>query len=294
MSLLGECLNSLLQSPIFSLLEEEMKTICTAISSAKLVQLMAPADLDGILALAQLEAAFLDNSLHYRRRVLPPRKHVGRDHVQDLPKVDGLVIHIDSFHESQSNLEITENYIHIVPLLVEVKLGASDKLHHGAVDCVAFCSALSAILAPEGTRVRKQRPMAIAGCWLRQGMEANYDPVMSALRDHLDNEGSIVIRPLPEVPNPAPGMIPGLSERMLKRLSKGWGSMDVDARSSAISELVLPTLRKDGMSTMRLEELIWHRALIPVLKPTLRANSIWQPRIGQKIWIRREYTLVAP
>ena len=38
--------------------------------------------------------------------------------------------------------------------------------------------------------------------------------------------------------------------------------MDVNERSSAISELVLPTLRIEGISTMRLEELIWHRAIV--------------------------------
>ena len=58
-------------------------------------------------------------------------------------------------------------------------------------------------------------------------------------------------------------IVPGLSQRMLKRLAKGWPTMDVDERSSAISELVLPTLRLDGISTMRLEELIWHRVMIP-------------------------------
>ena len=94
-------------------------------------------------------------------------------------------------------------------------------------------------------------------------MDSNYDPVMSILRDHLDDEGSIDICSIPEVPSPAAGMIPGLSDRMLKRLSKGWSGMDVDERSSAISELVLPAMREDGLSTMRLEELIWHRAMIP-------------------------------
>ena len=262
-SLLGELVNSLLQSSIFSSLEGQLNEVREVINSANLVQLMAPADLDGILALAQLEAAFLDNSLQYRRRVLPPRRHIARDHVNELPDVDGLIIHIDPFHESQSLLEISEKYIHIFPLSVEVGFEASENSHHGAVDCVAICSVLSSMLAPEGSRVRKQRAMTISGCWLRQGMEANYDPVMSILRDHLDSEGSIEIRPLPEVLNPAQGMIPGLPERMLKRLSKGWDNMDLDARSAAISELVLPALREDSMSTMRLEELIWHRAVIP-------------------------------
>lgn len=224
---------------------------------------MAPADIEGVLALAQLEAAFLDNALHYRRRVLPPRKHTGRDHVHELPDVDGLIIHIDPFQDSKSTLEITENYIHISPLSVLIKLESSKNDHHGAVECVALCAVISSMLAPEGSRVRKQRSMTISGCWLRQGIDANYDPVMSLLRDHLDAEGSIDICPLPEVPSPVVDIVPGLSQRMLKRLTKGWPTMDVDERSSAISELVLPTLRLDGISTMRLEELIWHRVMIP-------------------------------
>jgi hypothetical protein len=256
-------MNNLLQSVIFSSLEDQLNEICEAINSANLVQLMTSADLDGVLALAQLEAAFLDNSLHYRRRVLPPRRHVGRTHVHELPDVDGLIIHIDPFLESQNLLEISEKYIHIFPLAVELEIGTSEKKHHGALDCVSICAVLASMLSPDGARVRKQRPMAIAGCWLRQGMESNYDPVMSMLRDHLDQEGSIDIRPLPEVPNPAPGMIPGLAERMLKRLAKGWPEMDVEARSAAIGELILPALRMDGISTMRLEELVWHRAMIP-------------------------------
>ena len=237
--------------------------IADQIKTAKLVQLMAPADLEGVLALAQLEAAFLDINLHYRRRVLPPRKHVSRDHIHELPDVDGLIIHIDPFFESQSTFEMEENHIHVFPLLVQIHFESSKKEHHGAVDCVAICAAIASLLAPDGSRVRKQRFLAATGCWLRQGIDSNYDPVMSLLRDHLDREGSIDICPLPEVPNPVVEMIPNFPERMLKRLSKAWVQMDVEQRSSAISELVLPTLRSEGISTMRLEELIWHRCMIP-------------------------------
>jgi ubiquinone biosynthesis protein COQ9 len=56
-------------------------------------------------------------------------------------------------------------------------------------------------------------------------------------------------------------MIPNLSERMLKRLKKAWPSMDVEARTQALSELVLPCLTDSNLSTPRLEELIWHRLL---------------------------------
>ncbi len=283
---LGESVNSLLQTSVFSPLGDELSNVASMISSAKVVQLMAPADIEGVLALAQLESALLDNSQHYRRRVLAPRRHVSRDHVPDLPEVDGLIIHIDPFHETQSSLEVEQNYVHIFPLSVSVKFGSSSKEHNGAVECVAICAAIASILAPEGARVRKQRSMAISGSWLRSGADSDYDPVLSLMRDHLDTEGSIDICPLPEVPLPETEMIPGLSKMMLKRLSKSWPSMDVEQRSSAISELVLPALRMDGISTMRLEELIWHRIMIPGQDVDLasqlhNAISVWPDDMEQ-------------
>ena len=56
--------------------------------------------------------------------------------------------------------------------------------------------------------------------------------------------------------------------------------MDVEHRSSAISELVLPSLRLGGISTMRLEELIWHRAMIPgndvdIASQLYNAQEMW-------------------
>ena len=263
MTQLGESVNNLLQTSIFSSLEEQLSNVAEQIDSAKVIQLMAPADIEGILALAQLESALLDNSQNYHRRVLAPRRHVSRDHEHELPEVDGLIVHIDPFHETQTSLEIKENYIHIFPLAVSVNLGTSNKEHNGALECVAICAAIAAILSADGTRVRKQRSMSISGSWLRGGADANYDPVLSLLRDHLDTEGSIDVCPLPEVPEPVIDMIPGISKMMLKRLKKAWPEMDVEQRSAAISELVLPALRMEGLSTMRLEELVWHRIMIP-------------------------------
>ena len=49
---------------------------------------------------------------------------------------------------------------------------------------------------------------------------------------------------------------------MLKRLRKRWDKMDFDSRSQAISELALPSLSDNVISTPRLEELFWHRLLI--------------------------------
>ncbi len=273
-------MNNLLQSSIFSSLEGDLKEIAIKISNAKVVQLMAPADLEGVLSLAQLESAFLDNSKNYRRRVLAPRRNVSRGFTDDLPNVEGLIVHLDCSHEPQTKFEINENYIRILPQEVTVTFPGSTKEHNGVVECVAICAAIAEILSPEGTRVRKQRPMAYSGSWLRGAADSNYDPVMSLLRDHLDKEGSLDIIPLPEVEMPNVGMVPGFSKMMLNRLSRAWKDMDLDERSSAISELVLPALRIDGISTMRLEELIWHRAIVSgsevdIASQLYLAGSVW-------------------
>jgi hypothetical protein len=256
-------MNDLSQTSLFSSHHDVYEEICIKIKSSKMIHLMASADLESIIALSQLEAALLDCGLAYRRRVLPSLRHTPRDEVTKLPETEGMVIYIDSFSDSVQALNSNELNIQILPIAIEMKFDDSDNSHHGAIDCVATCGVLAAMLAPQGARVRKQRSMIIGGSWLRQSLEVNYAPVMAIIRDHLDEEGSLDIRPLPEVPSPAQGMIPGLSDRMLKRLVKSWPKMDIDQRSSAISELVLPALREDGLSTGRLEELVWHRALIP-------------------------------
>lgn len=273
-------MNSLLTNSVFTSLEGDLKQAADLIANTKVVQLIAPADIEGVLALAQLESALLDISKNYRRKLLAPRRNVGRDHVDELPRVEGFIIHIDPNHESQNQFTIDENYIHIVPRDVIIEFPGSTKQHNGVAECVAICSAIASIIAPEGTRVRKQRPMTYAGSWLRGGAESNYDPVLSILRDHLDKEGSIDIRPLPEVAKPEVGMIPGFSKMMLNRLARNWDNLNVDQRSSAISELVLPALRVGGISTMRLEELIWHRAVVPgsevdIASQLHLANGMW-------------------
>ena len=38
--------------------------------------------------------------------------------------------------------------------------------------------------------------------------------------------------------------------------------MNIDERSQALSEMILPTLNDSTLSTPRLEELVWHRCVI--------------------------------
>ena len=88
------------------------------------------------------------------------------------------------------------------------------------------------------------------------------DPIHTAVLNHLKEEGSLRLVPLPEVAAPAEGMMPGLSERQLKRLRRVWSTMDVEQRTMALSELLLPCLTEAELSTPRLEELAWHRMVV--------------------------------
>ena len=68
-------MNDLLTTSLFSSLEASLREISEVIQQSDTVQLVAPADLEGIIALSQLEAAFLDNSISYRRRIFPSKTY---------------------------------------------------------------------------------------------------------------------------------------------------------------------------------------------------------------------------
>jgi len=255
-------LRSLLESPIFSSVEDVVSQISEKISEAKVVQIITPADIEGVLSLVQVESSFLDSKINYRRKIFPERKHVTNDDYE-LTNLEGLKIIIAPFDEAKSNIEIKDDVIYLSPVSVEFQIDNSNKKHIGVIDTVALSACIASTIAPQGNRVRKVRPLSIAGNWLRQGVEVNYDPVYSIFRDHLNEEGSIDVRPITETIEIADGMIPDLPTRMLKKLKGKWGEMSFDERTSALSELVLPLLRNTTISTMRLEELIWHRMLIP-------------------------------
>lgn len=255
-------MRSLFETPIFSNIEDVVNQISDKISNASVVQIITPADIEGVLSLVQVESSFLDSKMNYRRKIFPERKHV-INFEQELPDLEGLKIIISPFDEPKSNLEIKGDIIYLSPISVEFQTDNSNKNHIGVIDTVALCACVASIIAPQGNRVRKVRPLSIAGNWLRQGVEVNYDPVYSIFRDHLNEEGTIDVRPITETVEIADGMIPDLPTRMLKKLRVRWGEMSFDERTAALSELVLPLLRNDAISTMRLEELIWHRMLIP-------------------------------
>ncbi len=61
--------------PVSGLLQRYLERL----QAADTVQLSAPATLEGVLALGQLEGAFLDCGVKYSRRFTAPREHVPRD-----------------------------------------------------------------------------------------------------------------------------------------------------------------------------------------------------------------------
>lgn len=242
------------------LLEQHLERI----KHAELLHLSAPATLEGVLALGQLEAACLDNGLRYQRRFTLPKMHVPRDEsASPLPPQQGLGVFLDVEGETwQAKDCVAGDLLKIVPLQTVVTLGAKQREHLGALDPVIQAATLAAAMAPNGRRVRSLRPFAALGLWMRGALDTTYDPIHSSAIAHLQEEGSLRTVPLPEVKAPVVAMVPGLSANQLKRLSKAWPTMDVDERTLALSELVLPCLTETVLSTPRLEELIWHRLVV--------------------------------
>ena len=275
-------MNDLLLTASFSDVKIRIQQLSEQINTASMVHIHAPADLSGLLALSMLESAFLDTGIKYRRRFLPSHQSIPRDErVQPELPADGLLIFIDPFEDTWTLSELPETeFIHITPLSVTVRLGSTQSERRGALDVVAQCAALAAELIPNGQKVRLLRPFASTGLWLREALDTTFDPIHTSIRDHLHAEGSFRMVPLPEVPSPAPEMIPGLSERMLSRLQKGWAKMDATSRASALSELILPTLVNPALSTPRLEELVWHRLVIG----TSDVDVMSQVFLAEKAW----------
>ena len=254
-------MHDLLQTSFLSPLKEDIVKASQFISNGPLV-LASSADLEGLLALGFLEAALLDAGISYSRRFLQPMKHIPRDEQNIIPKYNGTkIVFIDSFGKTD-DLN-SEHILVIKPKEVEVQFPHSDQIKRGTVDVVIQSSALASVISPTGDRTTSFRPYVGAGQWLMEGLDTTIDPIHTLVRDFLRDEGAIQIVPLPEVSQPNIEMIPGLSERRLKKLSTLWIEMDANQRSQALSEFCLPSLSTEGISTARFEELIWKRMVIP-------------------------------
>ena len=243
----------LLDSEPFLEVKETLNQYIQQIKETKSITLFASADLDSIIGLSFIEAAFLDANIPYSRKILTSRVHNQQGESIEIDQNSGLCLIIEPNEDTWEieSLDFNDNLIKLVPLSISVRQGDSNKKRRGALDTVLQCAVIAYSIAPKGL-----------GLWLRKSLDNTFDPVHTWIRDQLRDEGTINVVPLPEVPSPSIEMLEGISKNMLNRLSKKWETMDSGQRNQALSELALPCLEKCNLSTPRLEELIWHRILV--------------------------------
>ncbi|OUV38427.1 MAG: hypothetical protein CMA18_002995 [Methanobacteriota archaeon] len=258
--LVGTAMKDLRKASFFAPINGVIEEAVTFLQSKPLM-LMTTADLHSILALGFLESALLDRGISYSRRILPPNSHIPPDEKNLIPEQDGSsILFVDPWARIDSSLP---NVMILSAQPVEVEFSHSSTKRRGRIDVVLQSSAIASSLSPNGTRSKRCRPYSGCGQWLMESLDTTIDPIHTLIRDFLRDEGSIQISALPEVENPSVEMIPLASQRRLQRLKKLWDGMDASARAQALSEYSLPLLSSPGISTARLEELIWKRMLIP-------------------------------
>ena len=234
------------------------------------ILLLAAPSLIGALSIAPIEAAFLDLGLPYRRRfklespsggswihILGPAQDTGPEYSSGPPRLSlGLA-------------------------LVEGLVSSSGDVRRGPLTTVAQAHAIAQSLAPHGLRVRSLRPWLISGNWLHSALDTTYDPVFTALRDMLVEEGSVRIATMPEVPSIELSNTPWIEELALDAVSSKWSDLDMEGKARALSHLMRPAISRSTPSTARMEELGLHRVVGPnwdsdLASEILRAARLWK------------------
>ncbi len=221
-------------------------------SSNTTILLLAAPSLQGALAIAPLEAALVDAGLPYRRRFR-----------LEAPS-DGSWVHIlGPADESGPRLSSNPLQLSLSGTVVEGLTGHQGDSRKGPLTAVAQSHALAQAICPDGARIRRLRPWAISGNWLHSALDTTYDPVFTALRDALVQDGSIKVVPLPEVPEPNISASTWIDPAALDAVASRWPSLDKEGRARALSHLMRPALSRSTPSTARLEEIGWHCVLGP-------------------------------
>jgi len=221
-------------------------------SSSGPILLLAAPSLQGALAIAPIEAALVDAGLPYRRRF------------RLQPPSDGSWVHVlGPADESGPRLSSNPTQLSLAGTVVEGLTGYQGDSRKGPLTAVAQSHALAQEISPNGARVRRLRPWAISGNWLHSALDTTYDPVFTALRDTLAEDGSIRVVPLPEVPEPNVSSSNWIDPEALDAVTSRWPSLDLEGRARALSHLMRPALSRSTPSTARLEEIGWHCVLGP-------------------------------
>ena len=237
------------ESDEFSAIREVLNKSLIFLDGTQQVTLAAPCTLAGVLAISHLEAACIDAGIPYRRRFLtgansPNQPAVWVQETEDV---------------SFSSLD--DGCLKISPIEMEFELGSSGLRRNGVLEQVCQCAILAGIIAPGGALVKKLRPWALAGSWIRNTMDNAFDAQYSRIKDLLSEEGAIRLVPMVEVEDCDVLSLSGISESLLQRMKRYWPNMNLAQRSSAMSDLMLPALESPSPSTARIEELGWLRVL---------------------------------
>ena len=208
------------------------------------ILLLAAPSLPGALAIAPIEAALVDAGLPYRRRfrLEAPAK--------------GPWVHIlGPAEESGPRFSPGSSQLTLASIVVDGLTGHQGDARKGPLTAVAQAHALAQAICPGGLRVHRLRPWAISGNWLHSALDTTYDPVFTALRDALVEDGSIRVVSLPEVPEPNVSANSWIDQNALDAIASRWATLDLEGRARALS--------RSTPSTARLEEIGWHCVLGP-------------------------------
>ena len=221
-------------------------------SSNTTILLLAAPSLQGALAIAPLEASLVDAGVPYRRRFR-----------LEAPSEGSWVHILGPADESGPKLSSNPLQLSLAGTVVEGLTGHQGDSRKGPLTAVAQSHALAQAICPDGARIRRLRPWVISGNWLHSALDTTYDPVFTALRDTLVQDGSIKVVPLPEVPEPNISASTWIDPAALDAVTSRWPSLDMEGRARALSHLMRPALSRSTPSTARLEEIGWHCVLGP-------------------------------
>lgn len=216
------------------------------------ILLLAAPSFPGALAIAPIEAALVDAGLPYRRRFR-----------LEAPAKGSWVHILGPAEESGPRLSSDPPQLTLASVVVDGLTGHQGDARKGPLTAVAQAHALAQAICPGGSRVHRLRPWAISGNWLHSALDTTYDPVFTALRDALVEDGSIRVVPLPEVPEPNVSANSWIDQNALDAVASRWATLDLEGRARALSHLMRPALPRSTPSTARLEEIGWHCVLGP-------------------------------
>ena len=224
--------------------------------------------LSSSFSMAAIESSLVDNGVTYRRKF-------SIEEPDNSPWIK--IIDDDS---EKTSLETNPFRLTISTLIVDGLISHKGDSRKGPLTSVAQAHALAQLISPNGHRIRRLRPWLISGNWINSALDHTYDPLYSAFRDLLSDEGSIRVVPLPEVPEPDVSDYEWIDVDALNAISSRWITLDLEGRARALSHLVRQSLIRSKPSTSRLEEIVWHC----VMASGWSTDLVSQISIARKFW----------